>query len=102
MLSDGGQAFDRTSEVPVLLGVKSSMSVIVESKASPGESFYLEEEAWKDLTDVDETANFCMKGLTNPWNPTQPDLDCQDSINSGKVTAGSTVTELSQNPDRQA
>ncbi len=63
-LSGGGQPFDCTSDVPVLLGA--SYRTIVESRANPGESFYLDGSSWVDLTTVDSTANFCMKALTNP------------------------------------
>ena len=62
-LSAGGQPFDRTSDVPVLLGAP-PMDVIVDSAAMAGESFYLSGSTWKDLTQVDKTANFCIKGLT--------------------------------------
>ncbi len=61
-LSQGGHAFDRTSDVPVLLGSKSR--VIVPSKASPGESFYQNQSHWIDLTKDDSSANFCIKALT--------------------------------------
>jgi len=65
-VSAGGQAFDRTSQVPVLLG--SRYRVLVESSANLGESFYREADVWVDLhySDVEypETANFCMKALT--------------------------------------
>jgi C1A family cysteine protease len=92
-LSNGGQAFDRTSEVPVLLGVESATTVIVESTSNPGESYYLEGNQWKDLYLLDNTANFCIKGLTNPWNPTTPDLDIEGDLQWEKVKAGSTVTD---------
>jgi hypothetical protein len=62
-LSDGGQPFGCTSDVPVLLGA--SCKTIVESSASPGESYYLSGAAWTDLTTVDTTANFCIKALSN-------------------------------------
>ncbi len=63
-LSSGGQPFDCTSDVPVLLGASSR--TIVESSANPGESFFLEGSTWIDLITIDPTANFCIKALTNP------------------------------------
>lgn len=62
-LGKGGQAFDRTSHVPVLLcGPKTK--VIVKSMALPGESYYLKSGRWVDLTTDDATANFAIKALT--------------------------------------
>jgi hypothetical protein len=67
-LSAGGHPFDRTSDVPVLLGA--SYRTIVESSAGPGESYFLQGGDWLDLYDYafsdpswDQTANFCMKAL---------------------------------------
>jgi len=85
-LSDGGQAIDRTSEIPVLLGqekaqekqpplkaTKGPNGPLVISKANKGESYYHDGVAWRDLYDLrfdnpnwatfDRTANFCMKAL---------------------------------------
>lgn len=60
-VSRGGQAFDRTSEVPVLLGSKSR--ALVRSSARQGQSFFHEGGVWSDLHSVDSTANFCIKGF---------------------------------------
>ncbi len=62
ILSMGGHAFDRTSEVPVLLGAH--YRVTVESASNPGESYYRSASEWQDLYDLDNTANFCIKGLS--------------------------------------
>lgn len=68
-LSEGGHPYDRTSDVPVLLG--SSSRTIVESSASAGESYYYDGVEWIDFytyddpSGFDETGNFCMKALVN-------------------------------------
>lgn len=71
-LSHGGQPFDRTSEVPVLLGGPVTL-VIVKSAAHPAESYYWNGSAWVDLytynfsdSSWNRTANFCIKALTVP------------------------------------
>jgi C1A family cysteine protease len=66
-LSDGGHAFDRTSDIPVLLGA--STKTIVESSAEPAQSYYFDGIGWEDLYDLDTTANFCIKGLCNTITP---------------------------------
>lgn len=78
-LSEGGQPYDRTSLIPVLLGdtIKKSTKelTLVESAASEGESFYFEDNMWKDLYDYDDpsgydnTGNFCIKGLAKDVQP---------------------------------
>lgn len=56
-LDKGGFAFDKTSNVPVLLcGPK--QRVQVESKAAPGESYWRGGNAWKDFNDREKTGNF--------------------------------------------
>jgi C1A family cysteine protease len=75
-LPNGGQPIDRTSIVPVLLGA-STMNTLVPSSANAGESYYYDGSTWLDLHDYhfsdpswDETANFCIKGLTTDYNAT--------------------------------
>jgi hypothetical protein len=68
-LSQGGQPFDRTSDVSVLLGA--SYRVMVESIAHAGESYYYDGVDWLDFYNFqftnplwNGTANFCIKALT--------------------------------------
>ncbi len=63
-LSPAGYAYDRTSIVPVLLSDKSDTEV--ESSSQPGQSFYRDGSVWSDLYEFNNTANFCIKGLTQP------------------------------------
>lgn len=64
----GGHPYDRTSDVPVLLGA--DYRTIVESSANPGESYYKVDEEWLDFYEYDDpsgfqnTGNFCVKVLT--------------------------------------
>ncbi len=67
-LSDGGHPYDRTSDVPVLLGA--SYRTIVESSSNPEESYYKSDEDWLDFYDYNDpsgfqnTGNFCIKALS--------------------------------------
>jgi hypothetical protein len=77
-LSQGGIPYDRTSDVPVLLG--SNMKTIVPSTANPGESFYKENGVWKDFyyyndpSGFQNTGNFCIKAMANTNPGTGIDL----------------------------
>ena len=66
-LSQGGHPFDRTSDVPVLLDGPRPMTLVT-SDAKPGESFYRNGTQWRDLTGLNPTANFCVKGLVGHLN----------------------------------
>ncbi len=63
-LSNGGHPYDRTSDVPVLLGDRGR--TIVESSSLPGESYFYNNTHWEDLYYYDDSANFCIKGLVAP------------------------------------
>jgi C1A family cysteine protease len=66
-LSDGGIPYDRTSDVPVLLG--GGAKTIVPSTANPGESYYKDDGIWTDFYNYNDpsgflnTGNFCIKVL---------------------------------------
>ncbi len=67
-LSSGGQPYDRTSDVPVLLGA--SYRTLVESSANERESYYWDGSSWVDFYNYNDpsgfqhTGNFCIKALT--------------------------------------
>jgi len=97
-LSDGGHPYDRTSEVPVLLGAMGG-PVTVESVSYTGESYYCSNSRWHDLYSYrftnpqwDGTANFCIKGLTNPWIPTESNLNSEGNLNWIDVKPRTTIT----------
>ena len=78
-LSDGGQPYDRTSDIPVLLYdtiIKQQTRTVVASTASEKESFYFKNNEWKDFyyyddpSGFDNTGNFCVKGLAKDYVPT--------------------------------
>ena len=86
-LLGGGHPYDRTSEVPVLLGTQST-GTIVTSTASPGESYYWD-DGWIDFENDEDipypgTANFCIRALTQA-------ADIQISL-SGGFDVAATIT----------
>ncbi len=90
-LSAGGQPYDRTSEVPVLLGCQ-RQGTTVTSTASRGESYVRLGQRWLDVTYLRRSANFCIKGFATPWTPTTPDLSCDGSLSWTDVRPGRQVT----------
>ncbi len=99
-LSAGGHPYDRTSDVPVLLGA--DYRTIVESSANPGESYYKSGGKWLDFYDYNDpsgfqnTGNFCMKALTDDGQFTIPssydlrDLNGVNYVTSVKNQQGGT------------
>lgn len=84
-LSEGGHPYDRTSDVPVLLGAR--YRTIVESAANPGESFYFDGGEWLDFYNYNDpsgfqnTGNFCIKALTLlDYSSTNPPQNLQAQI----------------------
>jgi len=93
-ISHGGQPFDRTSEIPVLLG-STFANTVVPSSANPGESYYYLNGSWIDFHEYDfsyniweGTANFCVKALTSK----HADLSCDDSITWKRANPGDEVS----------
>lgn len=77
-LSNGGQPYDRTSLVSVLLDDtlnKSKTPTLVPSAANPGESYYRKNGLWYDFyyyddpSSYDSTGNFCIKALAEVFSP---------------------------------
>ena len=86
-LSKGGQPYDCTSEIPVLLGA-TSLGTTVVSKANMDESYYMDEsENWIDLVTYDDSANFCIKALVSK----KSDLSIEGNIVLNKVKPGLTI-----------
>ncbi|MFC2111063.1 lectin like domain-containing protein [Bacteroidota bacterium] len=72
-LSTGGHPYDKTSIVPVLLCGNNSKTTVT-SSANPGESFYKSGSQWYDLTNFDQSANFCIKALSDYGFSTSEDI----------------------------
>ena len=91
-LSDGGQPFDRTSDVPVLLGGGSK--TIVESTSSPGQSYFYDDanSTWEDFyyygDDLwENTGNFCIKAIVNKQEGVPTSFDLRDYNGTNYVTS---------------
>ncbi len=89
-LSTGGQPYDRTSDVPVLLSGHAT-TTLVTSSSNPGESFYHNGTAWADLYDMDSSANFCIKGITGHISIASPSAD---EYMSGSLNITGTASDI--------
>jgi len=96
--SDGGHPYDRTSDVPVLLG--GSSKTIVTSTANPDESYYWENGQWNDFYEYDdpsgfqESGNFCLKVLTTITQDIDlgnVDINDPSGNNNGRLDPGETA-----------
>ena len=89
-LSRGGQPFDRTSEVPVLL-VGDSYLTIVNSTSNPNESFYWDGSQWQDMYYYEDPpwpaqkANLCIKALTLDESNIPVELTSFTALNNGNM-----------------
>ena len=101
-LSKGGQPFDRTSEVPVLL-VTDSYLTIVNSTSNPNESFYWDGAQWQDMYYYADppwpanTANLCIKALTLDESNVPVELTSLTAINNGTKILLEWVTSTETN-----
>jgi hypothetical protein len=82
-LSQGGQAYDCSSDIPVLLGASARAYVV--STACAGESYYWNGSAWVDLTTFNYSANFCIKAFTIAASTT--DCDGNGQADSAQIAA---------------
>lgn len=96
-VNKGGQAYDRTSDVPVLLGA--SYKTIVTSSAEPGQSFYHCGVQWNDLYDEDNSANFCMKALAETNPPLLFNFHDQPPLYLNPGEATSVIVQISDKAD---
>ncbi|MCP4567995.1 MAG: T9SS type A sorting domain-containing protein [FCB group bacterium] len=81
-LKGGAQPYDRTSEIPVLLGA--SYRTTVRSTAKPGQSYYWDGSTWLDMQNYDATANFCIKGLAREMAPGPVEINSIFDVGDGQ------------------
>jgi C1A family cysteine protease len=103
-LSRGGQPFDRTSEVPVLL-IGDSYLTIVNSTSNPNESFYWNGSQWMDMYYYEDPAwpgsagsvNLCIKALTLDEGSIPVELTSFSAVNKGNKIVLEWVTATETN-----
>ncbi len=101
-LSRGGQPFDRTSEVPVLL-IGDSYLTIVNSTSNPNESFYWDGSQWMDMFNYEDppwpagTANLCIKALTVDDDYIPVELTSFTAVKKGSIIVLNWVTSTETN-----
>ncbi|MBN1389542.1 MAG: hypothetical protein JXA22_02755 [Candidatus Thermoplasmatota archaeon] len=96
-VSRGGIAYDRTSLVPTLLGPPTKepgFDSWITSRSAPNQSFYRSGSEWKDLFFVNDSANFCIKGLVSHVSIASPMT--HDRVSSYYQAYGPVSKEIDQ------
>ncbi|MGA1793359.1 MAG: OmpL47-type beta-barrel domain-containing protein [Thermoplasmatota archaeon] len=96
-VSGGGIAYDRTSQVPLLLDPPTrepGYESWVTSLSAPNQSFFKNGTRWSDLYYINESSNFCIKGLVGHVSIASP--MSHDMVGSTYTFYGPVSEEIDQ------